>query len=239
MIPRAKNSGFKNNYQPSLLKIQERRSQAESWRVFRIMSEFVEGFETLARAGTAITVFGSARTKENCPDYKAARAIGSKLCKAGYTVITGGGPGIMEAANRGASEENGCSVGLNIQLPMEQMINPYVNVPIGFRYFFVRKVMFIKYASGVVVMPGGFGTLDELFEALTLVQTDRIKQIPVILYGKAYWKGLLDWIHGTMAAKGMISEEELSIFKVLDSPEEVVREIKNKVKVRLPGATNF
>lgn len=212
--------------------------QEDPWRVFRIMSEFVEGFETLSGTGTAVTVFGSARTKENDPNYQAARAIANKLCRGGYTVITGGGPGIMEAANRGAIEAKGCSVGLNIVLPMEQSLNPYVNIPVGFRYFFVRKVMFTKYASAVVVMPGGFGTLDEMFEVLTLVQTRKIKPIPIILFNSSYWTGLLQWIRDTMVATGMLTEKELSILRVMDDPDEVVREIKKNVKLG-HGRSNF
>jgi uncharacterized protein (TIGR00730 family) len=212
--------------------------QEDPWRVFRIMSEFVEGFETLSGTGTAITMFGSARTKENNSDYQAARSIAGKLCRSGYTVITGGGPGIMEAANRGASEAKGCSVGLNINLPMEQTTNPYVNIPVGFRYFFVRKVMFTKYASAVVVMPGGFGTLDEMFEVLTLVQTKKIKPIPIILFNSSYWDGLLQWIRTTMMGTGMLTDKELSILKVIDDPDDVVKEIRKRVK-RSHGSSNF
>jgi uncharacterized protein (TIGR00730 family) len=232
---------FPHNGSTEVHKIDKRNafSQEDPWRVFRIMSEFVEGFDTLSTTGTAITVFGSARTGESDPNYVAVREIARKLCIAGYSVITGGGPGIMEAANRGAIEAKGCSVGLNIQLPKEQSLNPYVNVPVGFRYFFVRKVMFIKYSSGVVVMPGGFGTLDELFEALTLVQTHKIRRIPIILYGSAYWKGLLDWIRDAMVARGMVNKEDLSIFKVLDTPDAVVKEIKQRVRVGTRSKTNF
>lgn len=211
----------------------------DPWRVFRIMAEFVEGFDTLAECGAAVTIFGSARTGERSPDYVAGRRIGQKLARAGYAIITGGGPGIMEAANRGATDAKGRSVGLNIQLPMEQVVNPYVNVPIGFRYFFVRKVMFIKYASAMIIMPGGFGTMDEMFELLTLVQTKKIKKIPIILYNSSYWKGLLDWIKGTMIPRGMISTEDLAFFKVLDDPDEVVREITSKVQADIRGKSNF
>lgn len=211
----------------------------DPWRVFRIMSEFVEGFDMLSEANTAVTVFGSARLKPNTPDYKAAREIGAKLCKAGYAVITGGGPGLMEAANRGANEASGCSIGLNIELPMEQTLNKFVNMPMGFRYFFVRKVMFTKYASAVVVMPGGYGTMDELFEVLTLIQTNKIAPIPVILYRSSYWKGLITWMRETMIATGMLTEEELGIFKVMDSVDEIVEEIKKKVKKGVRAKTNF
>jgi len=211
----------------------------DAWRVFRIMSEFVEGFETLSECGPAITIFGSARLKENRPEYAAARKIARQLSKAGYAVITGGGPGVMEAANRGAMDEGGRSVGLNIQLPMEQVVNQYVNVPIGFRYFFVRKVMFIKHASAIVVMPGGFGTLDEMFEVITLVQTKKIKNVPIILYDSAYWKGLINWIERTLVKRGMLTKNELSFFKVMDSPEEVVREIKRAVPLNVCAKPNF
>jgi len=203
------------------------------------MSEFVEGFETLSECVPAITIFGSARLKETTREYAEARQVAQKLAKAGYTVITGGGPGIMEAANRGAMDARGRSVGLNIQLPMEQVVNKYVNVPIGFRYFFVRKVMFIKHASAVVVMPGGFGTLDEMFEVITLVQTKKIKRVPIILYDRAYWKGLMDWINSSMVKRGMININELNIFKIMDSPEEVVREIKRAVRLGKCARPNF
>ncbi|MHB9155115.1 MAG: LOG family protein [Endomicrobiales bacterium] len=211
----------------------------DPWRVFRIMSEFVEGFDLLSETGSAITLFGSARSQEDSPDYEAARRISYQLCKSGYAVITGGGPGIMEAANRGAKEAAGCSIGLNIELPMEQSLNPYVNIPMGFRYFFVRKVMFIKYASAVVVMPGGLGTMDEFFEVLTLIQTKKIHRIPVILFRGSYWKGLLEWVRKTMVPYGMVTEEELSIFKVVDDPDQVVKEIKKRVKITPRGKSNF
>jgi uncharacterized protein (TIGR00730 family) len=213
--------------------------QEDAWRVFRIMSEFVEGFETLSECGPAITIFGSARTKETAQEYIGARQLARKLAKAGYSIITGGGPGVMEAANRGAMDAGGRSIGLNIQLPMEQVVNKYVNVPVGFRYFFVRKVMFIKHASAVIVMPGGFGTLDEMFEVITLVQTKKIKNIPIILYGSAYWKGLISWLNSSMVETGMISKKELDIFKVVDSIEEAVREIKASVPLNVCAKSNF
>ena len=220
----------------------ERRSspyQEDPWRVFRIMSEFVEGFETLSACGAAVTMFGSARLKEYHADYKAGRLIAKKLSQAGYAIITGGGPGIMEAANRGATDVKGRSVGLNIQLPMEQIANPYVNVPIGFRYFFVRKVMFIKYASAMIIMPGGFGTMDEMFEALTLVQTRKIKRIPVILYNSTYWKGLLDWMKDTMVKHKMIDADDLSFMKIFDNPDDVVEYVKSNAQVDVRGKSNF
>lgn len=213
--------------------------QEDPWRVFRIMSEFVSGFETLSACGSAITIFGSARLTEKSPDYRDAREISQKLARAGYAIITGGGPGIMEAANRGATDARGRSVGLNIELPMEQCVNPYVNVPVGFRYFFVRKVMFIKYASAVVIMPGGFGTMDEMFEVLTLVQTKKIKDIPIILYNSSYWKGLLDWIGTAMPRHGMITKADLALFKVIDTPDGVVREIRRRVSTRGCTRVNF
>jgi len=211
----------------------------ESWRVFRIMAEFVDGIETLSEVHNAVTIFGSARVKPDDIYYKKTEILARLLAQAGFSVITGGGPGIMEAANRGAKDANGRSVGLNIQLPMEQVVNKYVNVPVGFRYFFVRKVMFIKHASAVIVMPGGFGTLDEMFEVITLVQTKKIKKVPIILYDSSYWKGLLDWVNISMVKMGMISKSDLDIFKVMDSPEEVMREIKQSVPLGACAKPNF
>jgi uncharacterized protein (TIGR00730 family) len=211
----------------------------DPWRVFRIMSEFVEGFDMLSPVGPAITIFGSARTKSTSPQYQAVRKISAGLAKAGYAIITGGGPGMMEAANAGGKDGNGVSIGLNIELPMEQSTNPFVNVPVGFRYFFVRKVMFLKYASAVIVAPGGLGTLDECFEVLTLIQTHKIKNIPVILYGSAYWKGLIDWIFGTMVPAGMVERDELKMFKVMDDPEDIIKEIKKSVSLKPRTSTNF
>lgn len=211
----------------------------DPWRVFRIMSEFVEGFDMLSPCGPAVTIFGSARTKSTSPEYQLVRKVAADLAKAGYVIITGGGPGMMEAANHGASDAAGVSVGLNIELPMEQSVNPFVNVPVGFRYFFVRKVMFLKYASAVIVSPGGLGTLDECFEVLTLIQTRKIKPIPVILIGSDYWKGLLDWIYGTMVKHGMVDRNELEIFKVMDDPDAIVKEIKKRVSLHPRTSTNF
>ena len=174
----------------------------DPWRVLRIMGEFVDGFDVLARVGLAVTVFGSARVKPDSPYYAAAREVGAGIARRGFAVITGGGPGIMEAANRGANEAGGLSIGCNIELPHEQSPNPYANLSIDFRYFFVRKTMFVKYSEAFVVFPGGFGTMDELFEALTLIQTAKVKRFPVVLYGSQYWGGLLDWIRETLADRG-------------------------------------
>lgn len=191
------------------------------------MSEFVDGFETLAEVAPAVSVFGSARSKPSDENYKKAREIGSLLAKNGYSVITGAGPGIMEAANRGASEAGGKSIGLNIDLPMEQKPNPYVKTLLRFRYFFVRKVMFAKYASAFVVLPGGFGTLDEFFEAITLIQTERMKPFPVILVGKDYWPGLIKWVKEKLLAFHMIGPADLSLFTICEKPAEVIKVIKN------------
>jgi len=193
----------------------------ESWRLFRIMSEFTEGFDTLAGVDFAVSIFGSARTAETDPYYKATRKTAACLADAGFSIISGGGPGIMEAANRGATDRDGCSVGLNIDLPFEQVSNPYQNIELNFRYFFVRKVMFVKYAMGYVCMPGGFGTLDEFFEALTLVQTEKIYKMPLILFGSEFWGGLIDWMRKTMLKQGTISEGDFDLVTVTDDPEEV------------------
>jgi hypothetical protein len=195
----------------------------DSWRVFRIMGEFVEGFDTLARLGPAVSIFGSARTPPDTPDYDAAKETARLLVEQGFGVITGGGPGIMEAANRGATEAGGDSIGLNIELPFEQGTNPWVQVPINFRYFFVRKTMFVKYAEGFIVFPGGFGTMDELFEALTLVQTGKVRNFPLVLFGSEYWRGLLDWIAATMQTGAKIGPEDARYMTVTDSPAEAVR----------------
>jgi len=194
----------------------------DAWRVFRIMSEFVEGFDTLARLGPAVSVFGSARTPPDHPDYQAAEAVGRGLVEAGFAVITGGGPGIMEAANKGACEAGGESIGCNIELPFEQGMNAYVRTAINFRYFFVRKTMFVKYAEAFVIFPGGFGTMDELFEALTLIQTGKVRDFPVVLYGREYWQGLLDWLKGRMLADGKIHRDDLDLLIVTDSPDAAV-----------------
>ena len=201
----------------------------ESWRLFRIMAEFVDGFETMAEIYPAVSFFGSARMVPDDPLYEKTRNIARLFAKDGFNVITGGGPGLMEAANLGAAEGGARSVGLNIQLPMEQEANPYANVRLDFRYFFVRKVIFIKYAQAYVVLPGGFGTLDELFEALTLIQTDRIKPFPVILVGNDYWKGLLDWVRERLLETGKISPEDLDLIQQLDEPSEIVATVKRLV----------
>jgi uncharacterized protein (TIGR00730 family) len=200
-------------------------TSSDPWRVFRIMGEFVEGFDALAKVGQAVTIFGSARVKPDDPQYAEAMDMAHRLADAGFSIITGGGPGIMEAANRGAREAGGLSIGCNIELPFEQGINPYVDIAINFRYFFVRKTMFVKYAEAFVIFPGGFGTLDELFEALTLIQTGKVRHFPVILFGTAYWQGLVDWIRGTLLAEGKISPDDLNLMVVTDSPEEAVRTI--------------
>ncbi|MDF2806633.1 MAG: Rossman fold protein family [Cellulosimicrobium sp.] len=195
---------------------------SDPWRVMRIQSEFVEGFGALAEVGPAVSVFGSARTKPDHPDYALAEAVGRRLVDEGFAVITGGGPGIMEAANKGASEAGGVSVGLGIELPFEQGMNRYVNLGVNFRYFFARKTMFVKYAQGFVVLPGGFGTFDELFEALTLVQTHKITEFPVALVGTDYWSGLLEWARTAVAGRGMISPHDLDLVHLCDDPAEAV-----------------
>jgi uncharacterized protein (TIGR00730 family) len=188
----------------------------------RITGEFVEGFDTLADLGTAVTIFGSARTKPGQPHYEAAVAVARLLGEAGYTIITGGGPGIMEAGNKGARAAGAPSIGLNIELPFEQHVNPYVDLAIDFRYFFVRKTMLVKYAQGFIIFPGGFGTMDELFESLTLIQTGKVQNFPVVLYDSAYWSGLLTWLQETMEAEGKISPGDVDLMMVTDSPEEAV-----------------
>jgi len=190
--------------------------------VLRIQSEFVEGFGALAELGPAVSVFGSARTPAGSEDWERARSIGSLLVQAGFAVITGGGPGIMEAANKGAWEAGGTSVGLGIELPHEQGMNEWVNVGINFRYFFARKTMFMKYSSGFIAMPGGFGTMDELFEAATLVQTGKVHSFPIILVGREYWGGLVQWINSTMKKSGMLSSNDPQLLHIVDSPEEAV-----------------
>ena len=194
----------------------------DPWRVLRIQSEFVDGFGALAELGPAVSIFGSARTQRTESDYKAARRMGSQIAKRNIAVITGGGPGIMEAANRGAALAGGKSVGLGIELPFEQGLNQWVNLGMSFRYFFVRKTMFVKYSSGVIVCPGGFGTLDEMFELLTLVQTHKVANVPVVLYGKDYWQGLFDWLDGPVAERGMISKIDPKLVTVTDDTDEAV-----------------
>ena len=195
----------------------------DPWRVLRIQSEFVEGFGSLAELGPAISVFGSARTTRDDPMYTLAERLGCALVRAGFAVVTGGGPGIMEAANKGALENDGISVGLGIELPFEAGMNEYVDVSVNFRYFFARKTMFVKYAQGFVVLPGGFGTFDELFEALTLVQTQKVTSFPIILMGSDYWAGLVRWLRDTVVACGNVSEPDLDMFHVTDDVDEVVR----------------
>lgn len=199
----------------------------EAWRLFRIIGEFVEGFDVLPQFLPAVTIYGSARVKEDHPYYKLTRQLAQALAEAGLSVLTGGGPGIMEAANRGAKEGGGHSIGLNIELPMEQVVNSYTTFGLSFRYFFVRKVMLVKYATAFFLMPGGLGTLDELFETLTLIQTKKIKPFPVVLLGRDYWSGLMDWIRERALAEGMISEQDMSLFHLTDDIEEAVELVKN------------
>ncbi len=202
----------------------------DSWRVFRIMAEFVEGFESLAEVGEAVSIFGSARTKPDSPYYAAAQETARRLCDAGFAVITGGGPGIMEAANRGAFEAGGISVGCNITLPQEQEGNRYQTIGLDFHYFYVRKVMFVKYATAFICFPGGYGTLDEFFETITLVQTLKIEPSPIILYGSKHWAGLVDWLRGTLVAEGFIDGEDLDIFRIVDTPADAVRQVKAGIR---------
>jgi uncharacterized protein (TIGR00730 family) len=194
----------------------------DPWRVLRIQSEFVDGFDALARTGPAITVFGSARTAAGSPEYLIGEQLGRLLANNDWTVITGGGPGAMEAVNKGAFEAGGRSIGLGIELPFEQSLNSYIEQGINFRYFFVRKTMFLKYSQGFIVLPGGFGTMDELFEALTLVQTHKVTSFPVVLMGKDYWGGLVEWIKGSMLAAGKISAPDLDLIHLTDDPDEAV-----------------
>ena len=207
----------------------------DPWRVLRIQSEFVEGFGLLAELPRAVSVFGSARTPQDSPHYASGVAIGAALAEAGYAVITGGGPGATEAANRGCSEAGGLSVGLGIELPFEQELNEWVDVGISFRYFFVRKTMFVKYAQAFVILPGGFGTLDELFEALTLVQTRKVTRFPVILFGTAYWSGLVEWIREALLEAGTISSGDLDLFTVTDDVDEVLARIRASEAAGTPG----
>ncbi|WP_163340918.1 TIGR00730 family Rossman fold protein [Desulfopila sp. IMCC35008] len=204
----------------------------DSWRMFRIMSEFVDGFDAMSAVDVpAVTIYGSARTPEDDKYYKLTVSIARELAESGYGVITGGGPGIMEAANKGAMEAGGVSIGLNISLPHEQKPNPYTNFPLDFKYFFVRKVMFMKYSMGFICMPGGFGSLDELFESLTLIQTQRIKPFPIVLVGSEFWSGLVDWIEDKLLGYGNISSEDTSLFQILDDSSEVVNYIRKAVIV--------
>jgi uncharacterized protein (TIGR00730 family) len=201
----------------------------ESWRIFRIMAEFVDAIESLSQLKHAVTIFGSARVRPDDPYYEKSEYLARRLAENGFSVITGGGPGIMEAANKGAAAAGGKSVGMNIRLPYEQKPNPYANIVIEYKYFFIRKVMFIKYAVAYVILPGGFGTMDELFEALTLIQTKRIKGFPVILMGSEYWQGLVDWLKNTMLQNDKITPGDLDIIQVIDDPDEVVKHIKKFV----------
>lgn len=201
----------------------------ESWRLFHIMAEFVEGFENLTEVHPAVTIFGSARCKKGDPLYEKAYNLTKLLATNGFNIITGGGPGVMEAANKGAKEGGAKSVGINIELPYEQKPNQYSNVRLSFRYFFIRKVMFLKYGMAYVVMPGGFGTLDEFFEAITLVQTKKMRPFPIILVDSSYWNGLLDWMKINILDQGKITQEDMDIFKVMDDPKEIVDYIKKFV----------
>jgi len=198
----------------------------DTWRIFRIMAEFVEGFEAMAHFPPAVTMFGSSRVKPGDRDYQKAERIARLLVKEGYCMITGGGPGIMEAANKGAKEAGGESIGLNIELPMEQAPNKYITTLVTFRYFFVRKVMFVKYAQAFVIMPGGFGTMDELFESVTLIQTHKIKPFPIIVVDRDYWSGLVSWMKGQMVKEGKISLDDFDIIQMVDEPEEVLEAIR-------------
>jgi len=206
--------------------IKEDFTQEDPWRVFRIMSEFVDGFEVLSEVGKGISIFGSSRLPPRHKYYKLAEETAYLIAKAGYAVITGCGPALMEAANKGAKRAGGRSIGLNIHIPMEQRPNKYVDTVLDFRYFFVRKVMFVKYAKAFVIMPGGFGTLDEFFEAINLIQTKRIAKFPVILLGREYWAGLLEWLNKTALKIGNISRQDMNIFTLVDTPEEVVSAIE-------------
>lgn len=203
----------------------------DTWRMFNILAEFVEGFDVLPEVYPAVTIFGSARSHPNSVNYKTTQTVARLLVENGFNVISGGGPGVMEAANKGAAEAGGKSVGLHIHLPKEQKANKYANLRLDFKYFFIRKVMFVKYAVAYIIMPGGFGTLDELFEALTLIQTKRIKSFPVLLIDSRYWQGLIDWIKGTLIKEKAISESDLDIMTVVDTAEEAARIIQRRVIV--------
>ncbi len=205
-------------------------TSGDSWRMFRIMAEFVDGFDTLSSVKRpCVTIYGSARTAEDHPDYTLARDIARRLSEHGFGIVTGGGPGIMEAANQGAADADGLSIGLNIDLPHEQEGNPYINLPLDFRYFFVRKVMFMKYSMAFICMPGGFGSMDELFESLTLIQTRKIKPFPIILVGSRFWTGLVDWLREQMLGTGKIVKEDLALFEIMDDVDEIVSYIRKTV----------
>jgi uncharacterized protein (TIGR00730 family) len=216
--------------------IEELSHHADPWRVLRILSEFVEGFDALNEVGPAVTVFGSARSKPKDPYYKAGMALGAALARRGFAVITGGGPGIMEAVNRGCHEAGGLSVGCNIELPHEQSLNKYVDLGVEFRYFFVRKNMFVKYARGFVIFPGGLGTLDELFESLTLAQTGKIEHFPIVLFGKAYWSGLIDWLKKVVLAAGAIAPADLKLLSFTDDPEEAAEMATRPLPIKVQKA---
>jgi uncharacterized protein (TIGR00730 family) len=216
--------------------IEELSHHADPWRVLRILSEFVEGFDALNEVGPAVTVFGSARSKPKDPYYKAGMALGAALARRGFAVITGGGPGIMEAVNRGCHEAGGLSVGCNIELPHEQSLNKYVDLGVEFRYFFVRKNMFVKYARGFVIFPGGLGTLDELFESLTLAQTGKIEHFPIVLFGKTYWSGLIDWLKKVVLAAGAIAPADLKLLSLTDDPEEAAEMATRPLPIKVHKA---
>ncbi|HET7030837.1 MAG TPA: TIGR00730 family Rossman fold protein [Candidatus Limnocylindrales bacterium] len=207
---------------------------SDPWRALRILSEFVEGFDALAAVGPAVTIFGSARTHEGSAEYELARGIARRLAERGFAIITGGGPGIMEAANRGCREGGGLSIGCNIELPHEQGLNAYVDLGVEFKYFFARKTMFVKYADAFVIMPGGFGTLDELFEALTLIQTGKIRDFPVVLVGSSYWRGLVDWMRSTQLRAGAVTQADIDLLKITDDPGEVYEIIRAYVSASHP-----
>lgn len=218
-IERQAKGMMKNRYEINRLEKQD------SWRMFRIIGEFVEGFDLLPNYLPAVTVYGSARIQEDSPYYELARNLGEALSREGYTVITGGGPGLMESANRGAFEAKGQSIGLNVELPMEQKANPYLTQGMSFRYFFVRKVMLVKYATGFILLPGGFGTLDEFFETLTLIQTGKIKPFPVVLLGREFWSGLVDWMQDQVLNRGLVGKDDLSLFHLTDDVDDAVAHI--------------
>lgn len=209
-----------------LLNVKDDFTKEDTWRMFRIMAEFVEGFEILSRVGKAVSIFGSSRSSPDNKYYKLAEEVAYLLAKKGFAIITGGGPGIMEAGNRGARRAKGRSIGLNIQIPTEQKANEYIDTLLDYHYFFVRKVMFVKYAKAFVIMPGGYGTLDEFYEAINLIQTQRIPRFPVVLFGSSYWKGMIKWLREEVLAQGNISASDLELFKVTDRPKEVVEIIE-------------